>query len=151
MTEVNPYASPVELETAATERSRVRGVGALVVMHFVLGALAIYNNWPELTWAHYVVGAVLQFALPLAALYLVRRRHSSGRWILVGLFGLRAAGSLLILGTYFSHGVPSLPLLVTPPILKYILQAFAYGAATAWLMFSRTMRRQPEIAGGSNG
>ena len=69
MTDVNPYASPVERDTAAIERSRVRGVAAFVVMSFVLDALIV----------------------------------------------------------------------------------FGYGAATAWLLFSRSMRRQAEIAGGSDG
>ncbi|HJT35283.1 MAG TPA: hypothetical protein VJ783_24875 [Pirellulales bacterium] len=151
MTDVNPYASPVEFGSAAIERSRVRGVGAWVVMSFVLDALVIYTSLPELTWAYYAIAAALRFALPLAALYAVWRRRSTGRWILVGVFSMRAAGSLLILATYFSHGIPSLPLLVTPPILKYIIQALIYGAATTWLLFSRTMRRRPEIAGGSNG
>ncbi len=149
MTDVNPYASPTQFNSAVIEQVRVRRVGIVVLVHFVLTAWLICSNWSELTWLHHLFGTVLWFVLPLTAFYLVSRKRSLGRWILVGLFALRALGCLSILAMFFSHGVPSVPILVTR-LIRYIIQALAYVAATAWLLFSPTMRQRPKTPGASD-
>lgn len=150
MTDVNPYAPPIGQSTANNRRGRFRGAGAWVLMHFVFSAWQIYWNWSMLAWTEFFGIVPFWLASPLAALYLVWRGRSLGRWILIGLFGLRAVGCLLYLAPLLAHGLRTPPIFAAPPVLANIIQLFAYSAATASLIFSRAMRNGPAMSGESN-
>lgn len=149
MTDVNPYLSPVQFDSAPIKQLCVRRVGVLVLIHFAMNAWTIGSNWSELSWLHLLSGTAIWFILPLIALYLVSRNRPLGRWILAGLFGLRALGCLSILAmVVLPHGIPSRGLWGMR-LIRNIIQGLAYGAATTWLLIS-PMIRQSKMPGESH-
>jgi hypothetical protein len=136
MSTTNPYQSPqspCNPHPSPTDRSRVWAtVFAIFVGNVALNAYTTVRNWPELTPIHHLIGVTLWLALPLFAMFLLWRGRPFGRWILVGLFVIRAIGEVLWLA--FIARYPSM--LLSGPGLIDALRALFYISATVWLAFS---------------
>ena len=138
---VNPYESPSSL-CHLPAKSRQVGTLLLCVVLFNLGwnALKVLRNWPEMTLGLLLIGAILWFVLPTLAAFILWRGWRIGRWILVGLFGLLVMVDLGILGQYLSLALKTgnWGLLFVKP--SRIVEIPLYLGATAWLIFSPSIR-----------
>lgn len=138
----NPYQSPsVETEHVPPARGRVwRAALNVVLLSVAFNAHVVVLNWPELTLLHHVAGVLLWLLVPFLAVYLLWRGKRTGRWILVGLFGLRAVGSL----DSFRYCLPLIvydpAILLCAPYRTTFLDILFYSTATTWLLFSPSIR-----------
>lgn len=141
MSTTNPYQSaqsPCGMKgTPANRRRTCANVCGVVLFNVALNARSAVQHWPELTVVHYLIGALLWLALPLLAVLLMWRGKVIGRWLLIGLFGVRGIGEVLFLAPVVV-GHPAM--LFDGPFPFYAVQALFYLAATAWLVFSPSVR-----------
>ncbi|MGH7192875.1 MAG: hypothetical protein ACREJM_04980 [Candidatus Saccharimonadales bacterium] len=131
----NPYQSPSGAEQLATEHRRVRGAGFWVLLNIAWNVYRAVRYSAHLTVANHLIGAALWFVLPLVALGLLRRNRRTGRWILIGLFGLRSAVSLYFLADFGLARMFQHPVLLFAIAPHHVIDALLYTAATAWLLF----------------
>jgi hypothetical protein len=143
---VNPYESPSAPCLLPPKHGRIRGlVLGVVLLNVALNARHVVHNWPVLTVVHYAIGASLWLILPLWAVFLLWRGRRLGRWILVGLFGLRALigfAELGAIGSFLLHD----PWVLIGPYRSVVVDTLFYFGAMAWLISSpgiRSMCSQP--------
>jgi hypothetical protein len=112
-------------------------VCGVVLVNVALNARSAVQHSPELTVVHYLIGALLWLALPLLAVLLMWRGKGISRWLLIGLFGFRGIVEVLFLGfVVVAH--PSM--LLAGAFRFNAVHALFYLAATAWLVFSPSVR-----------
>ena len=115
----------------------------VVLLNVAWNVRSCVMHWSQLAPGHLVVGMLLWLALPLFAVFLLWRARSVGRWILVGLFGLRALAMLLLFVT--SGAAASMThspgILLTEPCRTWGLDIVFYLAATTWIVASPSIRQ----------
>lgn len=137
---VNPYQSPSASCPVAAKHGRVCAwVLGVVLLNVALNANNVVKNWPELTLFHHLIGVILWFILPSWAVFLLWRGRRIGRWILIGLFGLRAVGDLVSLGMIGPLVVHD-PYVLVAPYGAFVLETLFYFSATTWLVCSPSIR-----------
>jgi hypothetical protein len=117
------------------------------VFLFVLGNIGIniriaVQNWPTLSLSSLAISTGLWMILPLIAVILLWCGEGIGRWLLVGLFGFRAAGESLGLGLLVAG---HWDLLFKAPYLSQTLAALYYFTAAGWMCLFLHVRRSDYV------
>ena len=144
----NPYQSPSSPCSVSPKHGQVCAfVLAVVLLNVAWNARNVVRNWSELTLVHHFLGVLLWLALPLLAVLLLWRGRAVGRWVLVGLFGVRSLGGLLLtLSPIYSVVIRRHPgLLLQEPCRTWVFDTLFYFSATVWLLTSPSVR---QVCGG---
>jgi hypothetical protein len=144
---MNPYESPTAMECSEQRPWQHRAVLALVLVTMVVNVRQAAQNASQLTIAHHLFSVFLWGVLPSLAAWLIWRGRSAGRWLLVGLFGLRAAVCLRVLLLALDAQIVAsrTALLIREPYFSYVLDVIVFGGATGWLLLSPGFRRRKGV------
>ncbi len=143
---MNPYESPTAMECPERRPWQHRAVLVLVLVSIVINVRQAAQNAPQLTIAHHLFSGFLWIVLPGFAVWLIWRGRSAGRWLLVGLFGLRAAICLriLLLAVDAQIVASRTALLIREPYWSYLLDVIIFGGTAGWLLLSPGFRRRKD-------
>ena len=114
----------------------------IVLLNVALNVRSVVRHWAKLTLLHHLLGITIWLVLPLTGVLLLYQGKAIGRWILVGLLGMRAVIGLLWFGIIVTPlGFHHPERLVTSLYRDVIIEILVYSLATLWLVFSPGIRQ----------
>ena len=139
MEQSSPYSSPTTKYSCHRSWRAYAAVTVAGLLTIALNVNSVVHNWRALTPSHYIVGLTLWLALPVIGVYLLLNNRAVGRWVLVGLFGLRLAMGILDLAQHIrliQHDM----LLIFSVLRGELLVTGLYAITIVWLASEPALR-----------
>jgi hypothetical protein len=133
VSQLSPYASRARITECVA-------MLAAILVSVAIDASVMLQPDPDATAYALPIGLIIWGVIPLGAVVMMWRGAPVGRWLLIGLFGVRAVAEIVSIATMWPMFVGSPPDIIIDPPRIPLLEAALHSVVALWLLLSQRVR-----------